>query len=173
MESYIINDETTVDGIVNKFVELLEETGAISLQPYEAAVELFSARKAEFADGYYIIGNTFVFDHIDYNNEPIVLANRDSSLVDFKRTDVVSLEMLKIYLKKLVTDWIEDLFCEGSHFSSETTDEQQREEIMKEMYYWNDAFDTHWTAFDPDDKVSNCWLGQYKTKEDREKLFQE
>ncbi len=171
MESYILNDITTIDGIVNKFTELLKETGAISLQPYESAEELFSARKAEFAPGYYIIGNTFIFDHIDYNNGPVVLANNDSNLVDFKRTEVVSLDQLKIYLKKLVSDWVEKAFYEGTHFSSETTDEEQRAEIMRDIFYWNDAFDTHWTAFDPDDKVNEYWLGQYKTLEDRESLI--
>lgn len=30
-----------------------------------------------------------------------------------------------------------------------------------------------WNAYDPNDKVNAVWLSQYKTKEDREKLFEE
>ena len=173
MNQYVQNELTTVDEIVEQFIKFLKETGAVSLQPYEAAEELFSARKAEFANDLYVIGNTFVADRVEYNHEPVVLAHKgSSSLVDFKRVEVVTIELLRVYLKKLVTDWIESLFLEGSHFSSETTDEEQRAEIMKDMYFWNDTFDTHWTACDPDDKVNDCWLGQYKTFEDRQRLFQ-
>lgn len=172
MEFYVVNNETSVNGMADKFVSFLKETGAVSLQPYEAAVELFSARKAEFIDGdYYIIGNTFIFDNVYYDEKPVVLAKNDSNLVDFKRTDVVSLEMLKVFLRKLIAGWVEDLFLKGSHFSSDTTEDEQRKEIMHDMCYWNDTFDTSWTAFDPDDRACSYWIGQYKTKEDREGLF--
>lgn len=172
MELYVLNKEVSVDGITDKFVGFLKETGAVSIQPYEASVELFSARKADLADGdYYIIGNTFIFDNVVYDERPVILASSESTLVDFKRTEVVTLKMLKVYLKKLVTGWVDTLFSKGYHFSSETTDEEQRKEIMCDMCYWNDAFDTRWTAFDPDDKVCSHWIGQYKTKEDREGLF--
>ena len=103
MEFYVVNNETSVNGMVDKFVSFLKETGAVSLQPYEAAVELFSARKAEFIDGdYYIIGNTFIFDNVYYDEKPVVLAKNDSNLVDFKRQMLCHWRCLRFFLESLL-----------------------------------------------------------------------
>ena len=163
MEMYINNQKTTIADIVEEFCLLLEEWGAASLQPYNASTEMFSARKVENGDVVqYIIGNTFCDDKAD-----AVLASDGNFLVDFRRIDVVGLRKLKNYLKKLVSDWVETSFREGSFMASNRSEDEERELIMKEMIYWNDGSELNW-IYDLNDK--DIWISQGK---DREKLYGE
>jgi hypothetical protein len=164
MEMYINNQKTTINEIVEEFCLLLEEWGAVSLQPYTASIEMFSARKIEHGNvTQYIIGNTFCDDRVD-----TVLASDGSCLVDFRRTDVVGLKKLRNYLKKLVTNWVETSFQEGSFMATDRSEEEERELIMKEMIYWNDASELSW-PYSVDYK--DIWINQSKI--DREKLYEE
>ena len=171
-DSWLENKSNTVEETVNLFLELLEEVGYISLQKYydpEPSSELVTVRKVR---DLYLIGNTFIADEVRYNWGPVVLAGHDHPLADFARIDVIDVIQLKIYLTKLISDWVDDILKTGTHMEEGKSEEKEIEDILHNMMFWSEI-NLHWTAYDPNDKVNAVWLSQYKTKEDRENLFKE
>lgn len=171
-DSWIPNPCKTVEETVAYFRELIEDFKYISLQKWydpEPSSELVTVRKV---DDLYLIGNTFIADEVRLNCEPVVLAGHDHVLVDFNRIEIVDNWQLKIYLTKLIEDWVDEISCEGSYFEEGKSEEKETEEILHNMMFWSEA-NPKWTTYDPNDKVNAVWLSQYKTQEDRENLLKE
>ena len=81
-------------------------------------------------------------------------------------------EELKIYLKKLISDWVDEILKLGDYSEEGKSEEDEIKDILHDMMFLDDR-NPRWTVYDPNDKVNAVWLSQYKKEEDREKLFEE
>lgn len=177
--SYFQNVEDTIDNTVKLFLDTLENVGAVSIQKRWTdsfvSDEMFSARRISpnrvgNNNLFYLIGNTFACDEVKRNWQPVTLAGTDESpCVDWNRVEVVDQEELEIYLKKLISDWVDEIL--GDYSAEGKGKEDEIKDILHDMMFWDDR-NPRWTAYDPNDEVNAVWLSQYKTKEDREKLFE-
>lgn len=180
-DSYFQNVEDTIDNTVKLFLDTLENFDAVSIQKRWTdsfvSDEMFSARRISpnrvgNNNLFYLIGNTFACDEVKHNWQPVTLAGTDESpCVDWNRVEVVDPEELKIYLKKLISDWVDETLKLGDYSEEGKSEEDEIKDILHDMMFWDDR-NPRWTAYDPNDKVNAVWLSQYKTKEDREKLFE-
>lgn len=180
-DNYFQNIEDTIGNTVELFLDTLENVDAMSIQKCHTnsfvSDEMFSARRISpnrvgNNNLFYLIGNTFACDEVKHNWQPVTLAGTDESpCVDWNRVEVVDSEELKIYLKKLISDWVEEILKLGDYSEEGKNEEDEIKDILHDMMFWDDR-NPKWTAYDPNDKVNAVWLSQYKTKEDREKLFE-
>lgn len=181
-DNYFQNNEDTIDNTVELFLNTLENVDAMSIQKrrtYQfASDEMFSARRISpnrvgNNNPFYLIGNTFTCDEVKHNWQPVTLAGMfESPCVDWNRVEVVDSEELKIYLKKLISDWVDEILKLGDYSEEGKSEEDEIKDILHDMMFWDDR-NPRWTAYDPNDKVNAVWLSQYKKEEDREKLFEE
>lgn len=181
-DGYFQNVEDTIDNTVKLFLDTLENFDAVSIQKrwtYSfVSDEMFSARRISpnrvgNNNLFYLIGNTFACDEVRHNWQPVTLAGTDESpCVDWNRVEVVDREELEIYLKKLISDWVDEILKLGDYSEEGKSEEDEVKNILHDMMFWDDR-NPKWTAYDPKDKVNAVWLSQYKTEEGREKLFEE
>ena len=181
-DTYFQNTGDTIDNTVELFLDTLENFGAVSIQKRWTdsfvSDEMFSARRISpnrigNNNLLYLIGNTFACDEVRHNWQPVTLAGTDESpCVDWNRVEVVIRAELEIYLKKLISDWVDEILKLGDYSEEGKSEEDEIKDILHDMMFWDDR-NPRWTAYDPNDKVNAVWLSQYKTKEDREKLFEE
>lgn len=174
------NPKDTIEQTVDLFMEMLKTFESISIQKYNTPTwhseEIFSARLVRSphcygeydSDTLYIIGNTFTTDEI----RKTVLAGDGAPLVDFNRVEVANRNEVKIYITKLIADWVDEALRLGSYMEPGKSKEDEIKDILHDMMFWDDR-NPKWTAYDSTDKVNAVWLSQYKTKEDRENLFKE
>ncbi len=180
-DNYFQNIEDTIDNTVELFLDTLENVDAMSIQKRHTdsfvSDEMFSARRLSpnrvgNNNLFYLIGNTFACDEVKHNWQPVTLAGTDESpCVDWNRVEVVDSEELKIYLKKLISDWVDEILKLGDYSEEGKSEEDEIKDILHDMMFWDDR-NPRWTAYDPNDKVNAVWLSQYKKEEDREKLFE-
>lgn len=181
-DNYFQNTEDTIDDTIELFLETLEDVNAMSIQKCYTnsfvSDEMFSVRflspqRVGNNNILFLIGNTFACDEVKLNWQPVTLAGQDDSpCVDWNRVEVVDNDELKIYLKKLITDWVDEILKLGDYSAEGKSEEDEIKDILHDMMFWDDR-NPKWTAYDPKDEVNAVWLSQYKTKEDREKLFEE
>lgn len=182
-DNYFQNTANTIEETVELFSDTLKDVEAMSIQKRHTnsfvSDEMFSARLVRHPWCYgdtglstlYIVGNTFACDEVKHNWQPVTLAGSDESpCVDWNRVNVVSSEELKIYLRKLITDWVDEILKLGDYSEKGKSEEDEIKDILHDMMFWDDR-NPKWTAYDPNDKVNAVWLSQYKTEEDRENLF--
>ena len=173
------NPMNTIEQTVDLFMEMLKTFESISIQKYNTPAfhseEIFSARLVRSphcygdyeADTLYIIGNTFTTDEI----HKTVLAGHNAPLADFNRVEVANRDEVKIYITKLITDWVEEIMATGNYAYGQPRAEEVAT-ILHDMMFWDDR-NPAWTVYDSNDNANAVWLSQYKTKEDRENLFKE
>lgn len=181
-DNYFQNIEDTIDNTVELFLDTLEKVDAMSIQKRwtdsSVSDEMFSVRRISpnrvgNNNLLYLIGNTFTCDEVRHNWQTVALAGTDeSACVDWNRVEVVDQEELKIYLKKLISNWVDEILKLGDYSEEGKGEEDEIKDILHDMMFWDDR-NPKWTAYDPNDKVNAVWLSQYKTKEDRENLFKE
>lgn len=181
-DNYFQNIEDTIDNTVELFLDTLEKVDAMSIQKRwtdsSVSDEMFSVRRISpnrvgNNNLLYLIGNTFTCDEVRHNWQTVALAGTDeSTCVDWNRVEVVDQEELKIYLKKLISNWVDEILKLGDYSEEGKGEEDEIKDILHDMMFWDDR-NPKWTAYDPNDKVNAVWLSQYKREEDREKLFEE
>ena len=180
-DNYFQNIEDTIDNTVELFLDTLEKVDAMSIQKRwtdsSVSDEMFSVRRISpnrvgNNNLLYLIGNTFACDEVRHNWQTVALAGTDeSTCVDWNRVEVVDQEELKIYLKKLISNWVDEILKLGDYSEEGKGEEDEIKDILHDMMFWDDR-NPKWTAYDPNDKVNAVWLSQYKREEDREKLFE-
>lgn len=180
-DNYFQNIEDTIDNTVELFLDTLEKVDAMSIQKRwtdsSVSDEMFSVRRISpnrvgNNNLLYLIGNTFTCDEVKHNWQTVALAGTDeSTCVDWNRVEVVDQEELKIYLKKLISNWVDEILKLGDYSEEGKGEEDEIKDILHDMMFWDDR-NPKWTAYDPNDKVNAVWLSQYKREEDREKLFE-
>lgn len=180
-DNYFQNIEDTIDNTVELFLDTLEKVDAMSIQKRwtdsSVSDEMFSVRRVSpnrvgNNNLLYLIGNTFACDEVRHNWQTVALAGTDeSTCVDWNRVEVVGQEELKIYLKKLISNWVDEILKLGDYSEEGKGEEDEIKDILHDMMFWDDR-NPKWTAYDPKDKVNTVWLSQYKREEDREKLFE-
>ena len=167
-ERRIKNTETTVNSTVDKFIELLLEKKYLTIQPYcnehEYSDETFTAR---ILNGMILVGNSSPTP----NNLNIPVIFNEGTIVDFDRLTILyNFVQLKVYLRKLIGDWVENTKAEGKYFYNGISEEEEERLILADMIFW-DENGKKATACDPNDKVNTYWISARKTEEDETKLF--
>jgi len=152
-------EDWTLTKFVNYFLNKLKSTGYITLQLYEEAEEMFTAR---------IFGKNIVVGNSTPGPQSMnVYLPLSCSAVDFDRIWVFSgirrWKNLENYLRILLTKWYS---VEDSAGNISSVDE-----FFKNLELWNEASEKrYWTTFDKHDKIHNECFSYLKEKEDMEKL---
>ena len=167
-ERWIKNTETTVNSTVDKFIELLLEKKYLTIQPYcnenDYSQEMFTAR---LINGMILVGNTSPTP----GNLNIPVIFNYGVIADFDRLTILyNFVQLKVYLRKLIRNWVDDAIAEGRYFYANRSKEEEERLILADMIFWDESGKKA-TACDPNDKVNTYWISARKTEEDQTKLF--
>ena len=152
------DEELNLEYFISKFMEVLHQTGYVTIQRYKTAKEMFTARNI---NGVIVAGNT---SYLEDESSPIL--PEDTVVVSFDRLWVFKEEKkLENYLKFLLQNWEDEDACAGNVESEK--DFYRRLELWDDTQFYRTGWDgsCKWN-----DTTMEYALGFRKPKELMEKL---